>query len=220
MEQARDSRIDLALYDLIEQKKNRDGKFTRQDLANAIGVNPSILTRIAHADPMKRQTNPQLHTLQKIVEFFQLDGFDITLNDLIQQETQRVVFSENTHRQLPTNEITIPLFELYSDLNRIGKITTDVEVNDSVLVGFKSDEFIPPFFKKGTVFVANRESLPEVDNLVVVKSGSSGCFQLRKVAQDEANMKIYLIDVRNPHLKYEFSVASFIGVVHQINAKI
>ena len=72
------------LRGLIDLKSQRDGvKFTVYQLAKAINMPHSILIKLIHQDPTKRVNNPRVDTLAKIVEFFKLDGFSITLDDLL-----------------------------------------------------------------------------------------------------------------------------------------
>src|SRR3990167_10553215 len=83
--------IHLVLRNLIEQKSKRDQiKFTSAQLANALSMPRSMITKLTHLDESKRVINPRIDTLLKIVEFFRSDGFNITINDLLGITTKSI----------------------------------------------------------------------------------------------------------------------------------
>lgn len=76
--------IHTKIKNLIVKKTKRDGiVFTPSQLANAINLNRSVISKLIHENPYKRVLNPKIDTLVKIVVFFQNDGFDITLDELV-----------------------------------------------------------------------------------------------------------------------------------------
>ena len=76
--------IHLVLRDLIEKKSKRDKvKFTSAQLANALCMPRSMITKLTCLDESKRVINPRIDTLLKIVDFFRSDGFNITIDDLL-----------------------------------------------------------------------------------------------------------------------------------------
>src|SRR6188472_954785 len=83
--------IHLTLKNLIEEKAKRDNaKFTACQLAEALGMPRSMITKLTHYDKSKRVLNPRIDTLIKIVDFFRADGFNVTLDDLIGRRTKTI----------------------------------------------------------------------------------------------------------------------------------
>lgn len=76
--------ISTALIKLIEQKTKLDKvEFTASQLAEAIEVSRSVITRLIHKSQDKCVTNPRIFTLIKIVQYFKNQGLDITLDELV-----------------------------------------------------------------------------------------------------------------------------------------
>ncbi len=63
-------KIHLTLKTLMQMKSERDGiNFTLYQLAKALNMPHSILSRLVHSQPSKRVNNPRIDTLSKIVDF-------------------------------------------------------------------------------------------------------------------------------------------------------
>lgn len=207
--------IHLVLKDLIEMKSKRDrSNFSLSQLAKAIDMPHSILSKLTHDNPARRVSNPRVETLTKIVDFFKHDGFDVTVDNLLRGLEHKAV--------IPVQEqIAVPLYFLDSELNhRIGTVEVDMIADPKNLIALVSDEYIEPMFKKGSVFVVNTQSKPEHGTLVAVLWPGHEKIMIRKFYVDGHKHILKLHDndydglVLMPTVKYKI-----IGVVTQVNAR-
>lgn len=213
--------IHLTLKRLIEEKSIRDDvKFTACQLAAALDMPRSMITKLTHTDKAKRVSNPRIDTLIKIAEFFKADGFDVTLDDLIgiknttvDMDEQVVLQEDNAHR--------LPVYTFHAGVKDfLGAL--DVRVNDwnDAFYGIKMMEDIPPYFKSGSIIIVNPKAHIAFDHLIAVVLPNSNEVQLKKYCQ--AQNKIILKSLYSsdqditlmPTSQYEI-----LGVVVQINAK-
>jgi hypothetical protein len=208
--------IHLVLKDLIDQKSKRDhSHFNLCQLARAIDMPHSILSKLTHEDPARRVSNPRIETLSRIVNFFRRDGFDITIDELMAGPQIKTV--QEQIRQ-PAG---VPLYFLDSDLsNKIGTVEVDIAGDIKHLIAFVSDEYIEPMFKKGSVFIVNTQLKPDNETLVAVKLVGHEKLLIRKlfIAGPKLSLKLHDNDqsplMLMPTLQYKI-----IGVVVQVNAK-
>lgn len=205
---------------LIEEKSKRDNvKFTGYQLANALDMPRSIITKLTHADDSKRIINPKIETLLKIVNYFKLDGFDITIDDLlglgsrsIDVQIQPLLSNQKTQ--------TIPLYSMNHDKQQLGSIDINLSAIESDLQAYYLEEDIQPFFKTGSIFIVDLNSKPSNDTLIAIKLGDSQKIQIKKyltkknkiilksIGQDEDDINLMPTEVCN-----------ILGVVIHINAK-
>lgn len=76
--------ISRVIKELIDQKSSKDNApFTASQLADAIDVHRSVITKLIQQESKNRVTNPRIETLIKIVQFFRNDGLEISLDDLV-----------------------------------------------------------------------------------------------------------------------------------------
>lgn len=213
--------IHQVLRDLIEEKSKRDKiKFTSAQLANALCMPRSMITKLTHFDESKRVTNPRIDTLLKIVEFFRSDGFNITINDLLGITTKSVsVQDQKALTQNIARKIT--LYPFHSELNKkLGTIDIKISGYFKNIFALYTDKDIEPFFKKGSIFIVDPNQAPEDDTLVAVNFQNIGEVKIKKyhiknnkrslISLDSNEDKILL----TPHLK-----CKIIGVIIQVNAK-
>src|SRR3990167_9854928 len=107
--------IHTELKKLIELKSQRDQiKFTAAQLAYALNMPRSMITKLTHSDLSKRVTNPRIDTLLKIVDFFKKAGFNINIDQLL--GNKNLIDIQN---QMSTQLITksISLFSFDSAMN-------------------------------------------------------------------------------------------------------
>lgn len=208
--------IHLVLKDLIEQKSKRDhSHFSLCQLAKAIDMPHSILSKLTHEDPARRVSNPRIDTLSKIVNFFKRDGFDITIDALLGGTPNKSIQEQNTKPR-------IPLYFLDSDLNhKIGTVEVEITITDGHhLLAFVSDEYIEPMFKKGSVFVVNKQGVPQDGTLVAVKLTGHEKLLIRKLCISGHKMMLKLHDMdQSPIMLLPTQPYKIIGVVVQVNAK-
>ena len=98
--QISEEHIGDAILHLIEQKSKRDGAtFSKRALAEAIGVNISMISRTTNEDLSKRSI-PNIPLLIKVVQFFKDDGFNITIDDLLNFQPNKLYFNRHGSNQL------------------------------------------------------------------------------------------------------------------------
>lgn len=211
--------IHLVIMELIRQKSLRDNiNFNGSQLAAAINVERSIISRLIHPDPQKRITNPKIDTLIKIVDFFRSDGFDIKVDDLLSTKS-RIIDVQEQNEIVFTRE-TIPLFSFDSSMeNKLGETDVKVANSSTHLIAFYATETIN-MFKQGTVFIVDTSLLPKDDTLVAVKIANYKTILIRKY-HEKANKKILIsFEESGENIILSEKVAyKIIGVVVQIDAK-
>lgn len=210
--------LHLTLRELIDRKSKRDGvTFTIYQLAKAIDMPHSILIKLLHQDPTKRVNNPRIDTLTKIIEFFRLDGFSVTIDDLLFGYKEIDIQSQSI--TVGSTERKIETFSLECDTKKIGVIDIKLPEPNGNFIAFLTDEDISPFFKRGSIFIVDKHVTPENDNLIVIKIDGYKKILVKKLLIDKN--KKYLLSLNNeeqiqllPTLHY-----SILGVVIQVNAK-
>src|SRR3990167_9006077 len=140
--------IHIELKKLIELKSQRDQiKFTAAQLANALNMPRSMITKLTHPDLLKRVINPRIDTLLEIVEFFKEDGFNINIDNLLGTKNLIDIQDQVTPSQIAVK--TIPLFSFDSDMkNQLGVIDINLSSDSKNMVALLSDHDIKPLFKK------------------------------------------------------------------------
>lgn len=216
------NKIHLTLRNLIKMKSARDGvNFTLYRLAKSLNMPHSVLLRLIHLEPTKRVNNPRIDTLYKIVEFFKLDGFNITVNDLLMgfkdpseitiQDQQSISF--NTECKLPLYSFNV------AKLDKIGQIQIKLSKQADDLFALQSEEEIKPIFKQGSIFVIDPNAKLENNNLVAVKVERKLQIMIKKIQIQTNHIELTNFDnsaapvILNPQLH------SILGVVIQVNAK-
>jgi transcriptional regulator with XRE-family HTH domain len=213
--------LHITLKYLIDQKSKKDNvEFTAYQLAKAIGVPRSLITSLTHPKMSKRVTNPRISTLLKIVNFFRLDGFNITIENLL-GITKEV---EIQHEKINTlTEIaSIPVYSIddYSSIS-LGTINLPLKHKSKNLFALHSEYNIPPFFKAGSFFIIDQDLIPENENLIACSFTDMHKILIRKyilfknkiyLRSLERNEKDILIMPTTPY--------KIIGVIIQVNAKI
>ncbi|MGC1854230.1 MAG: S24 family peptidase [Candidatus Aquirickettsiella sp.] len=214
------NKIHLTLRTLMQMKSARDGvNFTLYRLAKSLNMPHSVLLRLIHLEPTKRVNNPRIDTLYKIVEFFKLDGFNITVNDLLMglsnesEMTTQDPFSFNKEAELPLYSFNA------TKQNKIGQIQIKLSTHAKHLIALLSEEEIKPIFKKGSIFIIDPNAMLENDSLVAVKIENNLQILIRKIYLEPNKTLLMTYDnsilplILNPQLH------SILGVVVQVNAK-
>jgi hypothetical protein len=213
--------IHVTLKRLIDEKSVRDDvKFTACQLAAALDMPRSMITKLTHADKSKRVSNPRVDTLIKIAEFFRADGFDVTLDDLIGIKSTAVGIDEQVIPQ-ENSAHHLPVYTFNAGVKRFAG-AMDVKVQDwnDEFYGVRMDDDIPPYFKSGSVIILNPKAQIEFDNLIAVMLPDSKQVQLKKYCQGHHKIILKSLDssdqdiILMPTSQYEI-----LGVVVQINAR-
>ncbi len=212
--------IHIELKRLIELKSKRDQiKFTSSQLANALQMPRSIITKLTHPDSLKRVTNPRIDTLLKIVDFFRADGFNVTIDGLLGLDTKSINVQDQ--ELPPKNMRQIILFSFDSDLNKIlGEIRIKTHSKAPNIIALLADHDIRPIFKKGSIFIIDREAHPTHDTLVAIKLSSSKRFTIKKYWVNGTKQILKSLDSNESSIAITSNFQhEILGTVIQINAK-
>lgn len=216
------NKIHLTLRTLIDMKSARDGvTFTLYRLAKSLNMPHSVLLRLIHLEPTKRVNNPRIDTLYKIVEFFKLDGFNISINDLLMGLKNPAEIAIHDQQPIAFNtESKLPLYSFNATkLDKIGQIQIKLSTQANNLIALQSEEEIKPIFKKGSIFIIDPNAKLENDSLVAIKVEKNYRILIRKV-QIQIN-QIILTNYDNNTAPFILNpqLHSIVGVVVQVNAK-
>lgn len=214
-------KIHLTLKALMQMKSERDGaNFTLYQLAKALNMPHSILSRLVHSSPSKRVNNPRIDTLFKIVEFFKTDGFNITVNDLLMGFKEDAVAIQDQKLDSFLTEVKLPLYSFNTDQSKkLGMATIKLTVLPNNVIAFLSDEAIQPLFKRGSIFIVDTKLKPKKDSLVAIKLENHPKILIRKFHVERNNKWLSSIDGSTDPVILEPKYHSIIGVIVQINAK-
>ena len=160
--------IHTVLKDLIEAKSKRDGiKFTSYQLANALAMPRSIITKLTHPNESKRINNPRIETLMRIVDFFRKDGFNLTIEDLlgINQKIDVQTLSIKSVNQIHS----INLYSLSNSKQKIGMFDLSLSSEHKNTTAFYAENEVSSFFKIGSIFIVDLDAKPENDQLIAIK---------------------------------------------------
>lgn len=211
--------ISIVLNELIDKKSQRDGiKFTSSKLASALDLPRSSISRLIHPDRNKRLTNPTIGTLIKIVEFFKNDGINVSVNDFVGLNNERVIDVQEQEVGLLKYSITVPVYNLDGMLEtEISTIAVNVDDNTNKFVAFVIKEDIKPIFKSGSIFIINESLIPQDDNLIGVKLEDKNQILIGKLHKNNDKMIVSLLDQKYTEKNIcLISNYSIIGVVVQI----
>jgi hypothetical protein len=211
--------IHLELRRLIDAKSKRDKvSFTACQLAHALGMPRSMITKLTHPDETKRVTNPRVDTLMKIVDFFRADGFAVSIEDLLGRETRVVEVREQL---VPQNRsMTVPIYSLDTPDDKLGKVAIKISVNHNKILGFRTSKAIKPFFKIGSIFIVDPAAELEDDVLVAVKLASDGRIDIKKYKKNSHKVMLESLDNKDKSIHLlPTSQIVIVGVVVQINAQ-
>lgn len=215
------NKIHLTLRTLMEMKSARDGaNFTLYRLAKSLKMPHSVLLRLIHLEPAKRVNNPRIDTLHKIVEFFKLEGFNITVNDLLMGLNGEFEMTIHDQQSFSFNKETeIPLYSFNAtNQDKIGQIQIKLSTQAKHLIALLSEEEIKPIFKKGSIFIIDPNAKLENDSLVAIKTKTHHQFLIRKL-HNEANKTFFIAYDNTSPLLLNPQLHSIVGVVIQVNAK-
>lgn len=213
-------RIHSVLIELINQKTQKDGKtFNGAKLAASLNLPRSSISRLIHPDANKRLTNPTLNTLIKIIDFFNNEGINITLNDFVSLKKRSIDVQEQQIQNLNTS-IPVPLYDIYDEYQNTS-IIADVENPFNQYKALVISNNFPPFFKKGSIFIIDQNKIPQNDNMIAIKIDNNPGIQIKKIFITQKNIK-YISNLmednqKNALCKYKKYV--IIGVVTGIITK-
>lgn len=217
--------IHTVLKNLIEEKSNRDAvKFTSSQLANALCMPRSMITKLTHPIHSKRVVNPRIDTLLKIVDFFRQDGFDITIDHLL-GATAKAINVQDQKITSNTTVKTIPLYTFDNSLKvKLELIEIKFQGDTSNIIALLSDSDVSSIFKKGSIFIIDQKLSPENDMLIAAKIAGFDKIQIRKYICKKKVRELHPIALDNSSpkqspIKLNEIEHSIIGVVVQVNAK-
>jgi hypothetical protein len=214
--------IQQILVELLDKKSRRDRvQFTSSKLAQALNVKRSLIQRLIHPDPLKRVTNPRIETLQKIVSFFQAEGFNLSLDDFLKLKTSTVIDVQNQKIGVVENSLTIPVYSLSDPFGeQVGVIDVKLTVKANNIIALYSDYEIKPIFQRGSIFIVDRDKDPIDDSLVAIIIDNDNRVLIRKFQSANGIRKLKSFEdndnviILKPSMRYQI-----IGVVIQINAR-
>jgi hypothetical protein len=208
----------LTLKRLIEEKSRRDNvKFTACQLAQALGMPRSIITKLTHYDATKRVTNPKVDTIIKIVKFFKADGFDITVEDLL-GSTTKTVSIKNQQLIAPKRAINIPIYSL-NKKEKMGIVDVKISGKREDTIALYADREIKPFFKIGTIFIVDKNALIENENLIAIKLDHFDYINIKKYCVHKNKILLKSLDENEEDIVLMPTTQSeILGVVVQVNA--
>ena len=218
------NKIHLTIKTLMQMKSKRDGEnFTLYQLAKALNMAHSVLSRLIHEHSNKRVNNPSIDTLIKIVKFFQSDGFNVTFNDLLMGFEEDAVTIQEQKLDSFTTEVKLPLYSFgathHTQNTKIGNIHIKLATTTKHAIALLSEEAIKPLFKKGSIFIIDTKANPENDNLVAVKITKNHQILIRKFHIEENKKLLTSYDNGTDPIILDSRIYSIVGVVIQVNAK-
>ncbi|WP_139121841.1 hypothetical protein [Piscirickettsia litoralis] len=160
------------LLEAIELKKRRDGEYNPSQLARDTGIPSKMIYSLVHPVQEKRNTNPKIELLSKIVNFFQSDGFQISLDYLLVSKTNEVFIDQSTPTPL-LKKIDVPIYNMERSNDLLGRADIKVNAKNGDLVGFLSEEHIEPCFPAGSIFIIDKNGEVEEGSLVAYQTTSS-----------------------------------------------
>ena len=133
------NKIHVTRKTLMQLKSEHDGiTFTLYRLAKAVNMPHSVLVRLLHHQPSRRVNNPRIDTLSKIVEFFKIDSFNVTVNDLLMGLSEKSEINIQTEKiDSFLTEIKLPLYPFdKAHLEKIGTATIKLAAipNNEVII--------------------------------------------------------------------------------------
>lgn len=215
------SSLHTVIRDLIELKSQKDNNpFTASQLAAALGMPRSMITKLTHTDKSKRVTNPRIDTLLKIVEFFKADGFNITIDDLLGVQSKTIEINHND--QIKYYPSTIAIHSLDNKNNKLGTIEVNLNIDPQSknIFALRANCDIKPFFKTGSIFIIDGDMTPENDTLIAIKLDTSNEIFIKKylIEKNKILLKSFDNDEKDIVLM-PTAQCEIIGVVIQVNAK-
>lgn len=210
--------IHLTLRRLIEEKSKRDNiKFTGCQLAHALGMPRSMITKLTHPDKNKRVTNPRIDTLIKIIEFFKADGFSITLEDLLGLGTKTISVKKQL---LPKNRLTtVTVYSLDETDKKLGEVDIKISNKYKDVIGLCARKDIKPFFKAGSIFIVDPKAKLENDTLIAIKMPDSSHTQIKKYCVHKNKIILKSLDENEQDISLmQTTSIKIIGVIVQVNA--
>lgn len=216
-----ENNIHTSLKTLLELKSARDkSEFTIYKLAKALSMRHSVLVKLMHEDPSKRVANPRIDTLEKIVKYFREDGFDITLDDIINglKKTNYINISEQVIAE-DVFEKQIFLYSMEDARDKIGSIKIKIEHQSESMMAFITNHDIPPFFKEGSIFIIDKELLPKNENLVALAPDDKKNIEINKYVIKKNKRYLASLDMNKFSEIHSTKPIHILGVVVQIDAK-
>lgn len=212
--------IHTVLKDLIEEKSKRDNiKFTSYQLASALSMPRSIITKLTHTDESKRICNPKIDTLIKIVEYFKEDGFNITVDDLLGIKARSV--DVQSQSSMARNSLqSIFLYSLANIEQKMGIIEIKLSDAHKNVLAYYLEEDIEPFFKTGSIFIVDLDLQPSHDTLIALQLDNSKKINIKKYFVEKNKIILKSLDYKNKDIVLMPTQAcKILGVIVQINAK-
>lgn len=202
-------------------KSKRDGaNFTLYQLAKALNIAHSVLFRLIHEHSNKRVNNPRIDTLIKIVNFFQLDGFNVTFNDLLTGLEEDTVTIQDQKLDSFFTGVKLPLYSFDAvHHKKIGDIHIKLATSTKNVIALLSEESIKPLFKKGSIFIIDTKANLENGNLIAIKIKNQQKILIRKFHLDKNKKLLTAYDNSIGPIIFDSRIHSIVGVVIQVNAK-
>lgn len=210
--------IHTVLKDLIEAKSKRDGiKFTSYQLANALAMPRSIITKLTHPDESKRISNPRIETLVKIVDFFREDGFNITIDDLL--GINRTIDVQAQSIESVNHTYSINLFSLSNSKQKIGTFDLSLPNKHKNIHALYAENEVAPYFKAGSIFIIDLDAEPNHDHLIAIKFDTAEIVHIKKYYKNNNKVILKSLNDDTEIVLMPTQACKILGVVIQVNAK-
>lgn len=213
--------IHLTLRRLIEEKSKRDKvKFTACQLAQALGMPRSMITKLTHFDKTKRVINPRIDTLIKIVDFFRSDGFNISLEALIGSERKQIDINSQP-LAIKNSLVTIPIYLMDNKKDKkLGVVNLKTNREGKDIFGLHFPKDIKPFFKAGSIFIIDPYMPLKNGSLIAIRLPRSKHIEIKKYCVQENKILLKSLDEMDEDIiLMPTSQPEIVGVVIQVNAK-
>ena len=211
--------IHTTLRELIEAKSKRDKiKFTGYQLASAVDMPRSIITKLLHVDKSKRVSNPKIETLIKIVDYFREDGFNISIDELLGITSGSVDVQSQSIMQY-TEAHFVKLYSLENIKEKIGTAEINIPQTSKNIIALCAAEDMKPFFKQGSLFIVDLEMKPTHDTLIAIKLDGLEKVHIRKYFQEKNKIILKSLTNEEDITLFPTRTCQILGVVIQINAK-
>ncbi|RDB36750.1 MAG: XRE family transcriptional regulator [Spirobacillus cienkowskii] len=156
------------ILNLIKQKSQRDRvDFSLNALAEAINISSSVFYRLLSQNESKKTKFISEKILKKIADYFQKDGFSITLDEITGCKKVNI---EDIQLIAKKNISGISVFNPLNSSEKLFEVVTDIDIRfaNNHIIAFLFSDFIAPVFPKGSLWFVNTDKFPESDTICAI----------------------------------------------------
>jgi transcriptional regulator with XRE-family HTH domain len=205
----------IVISRLIELKSKRDNiRFSTYKLAQAIGVDRSIIRRIINGEI----ENPRLDTFLKIINFFIADGFRLNLEDIFPWTAK--IIEVNSQSVKEESSIMLPLYQMDNiEGEQVGTTNIISTPLPSSAIAIISTNDISPIFKSESIFIVDFMAEPKNENMVMVKINNQPDLLLKQFIINNGNHILRSYSGEDDIIIGKNSQIKIVGIVVRINIK-